>query len=96
MIAALAPYAATAARLALVAGVAYAVGRRRARPRSEAEEAALDRVAEGIDADIGREGQGLRGSLSSKATGVLSVAQGLPKLRYDLSVLARVRLNRVP
>ncbi|MEL6583923.1 MAG: hypothetical protein AAFQ36_08825 [Pseudomonadota bacterium] len=95
MIAALAPYASTAARLIVVAGVAYAIGQRRARPRPEAEEAALDAVPEGLDGDIGREGQGVRASLAGRSRGYVSALKGLPKLRYDVSLLGRIRLNRV-
>jgi hypothetical protein len=70
----IAPLAVNAARVALIAGVAYAIGRRHAAPRPELQERALDDLPDTLEIDAGRENTGLRADLAARGRRVVRVS----------------------
>lgn len=92
---ALPPLAVTALKCAALAGVAYAAGRRQARPQPTEQAAALDALEDGVTVGYGREGTGVRVDVAAAKRQFLRLA---PRARFalDACLIARIRLRPTP
>lgn len=83
------------AKMVAVAGVAYAVGRRRAAPQPDLREQALDDLDEGIKLSAGHEDRGLRADASGAARRVFRLHGIGAGVLLEGSLIARLRLKAI-
>lgn len=82
---------------ALTAAAAWAAARRVSAngPRSEAREASLDRVPDGVDLTRSQEGDAARMDLDARLQRDLRLGENGPGIAADLSAMARLRVRRL-